>query len=96
MSDTRLSNEFEYLGIGPTASLLEVQRAYLQMKTLYDEDSLATYALLDEEERRAKLERIEEAYRRICRWMSPPPPAVGPLREESEIRGKETEKIEEA
>jgi flagellar biosynthesis protein FlhG len=35
------------------------------MKGLYAEDSLATYALLNEEERKARLERIEEAYRRV-------------------------------
>jgi len=96
MSDIRLSKEFECLGIGPTAGLLEVRRAYLQTKTLYEEDSLATYALLDEEERRAKLESIEEAYRRISRVMSPPPPAVVPLRGEPEIVGEETEPDGEA
>src|SRR4029453_14725792 len=39
------------LGIGPRATSEQVERAYRHAAGLYDEDSLATYSLLDSEER---------------------------------------------
>jgi flagellar biosynthesis protein FlhG len=81
-----MERHFQTLGIPPDAGILEVKRAYLRMKNLYAEGSLATYTLLDDEERRGKLEAIEEAYQALShglaqRSVSPP------LREEQEGPG---------
>lgn len=50
------------LGIGPRATPEQVERAYRHAAGLYDEDSLATYSLLDMEERQRARERVEAAY----------------------------------
>ena len=51
------------LGIGPRATLRsQVERAYRHAAGLYGEDSLATYSLLDMEERQQARERVEAAY----------------------------------
>jgi flagellar biosynthesis protein FlhG len=50
------------LGIGPRATPDQVERAYRHAAGLYDEDSLATYSLLDVEERQHARERVEAAY----------------------------------
>ena len=50
------------LGIGPRATPEQVERAYRHAAGLYDEDSLATYSLLDVEERQQARERVEAAY----------------------------------
>lgn len=50
------------LGIGPRATPDQVERAYRHAAGLYDEDSLATYSLLDMEERHHARERVEAAY----------------------------------
>ena len=57
--------DWQLLGIEPNADLTEVQQAYKRRRQLYDWDSLATYNLLSDEERRSKLEQIDEAYQRI-------------------------------
>jgi hypothetical protein len=60
-------NAYEILGIDPEAEFLEVERAYHWMKDLYGPDSLAVYSLLDDGQKKLRLERIEEAYRDIAR-----------------------------
>ena len=65
MPETPRLADWQLLGIGPNVDLTEVQQAYRHRRRLYDGDSLATYNLLSDEERRSKLERIEEAYQRI-------------------------------
>jgi hypothetical protein len=57
--------DWQLLGVEPSASLTEVQQAYRRRRQLYDWDSLATYNLLSDEERRNRLERLEQAYQRI-------------------------------
>ena len=57
--------DWQLLGIEPSSDITEIQQAYRRRRQLYDWDSLATYDLLSDEERRSKLERIEEAYQRI-------------------------------
>ena len=47
------------LGIGPRATPEQVDRAYRHAAGLYGEDSLATYSLLDMEERQQARERVE-------------------------------------
>jgi flagellar biosynthesis protein FlhG len=44
---------------------MEAERAYQRLRELYADDSLATYALLDSEERRERLNAIEQAFREI-------------------------------
>jgi flagellar biosynthesis protein FlhG len=50
------------LGIGPRATPEQVERAYRHAAGLYDEEALATYSLLDMEERQQARERVEAAY----------------------------------
>jgi flagellar biosynthesis protein FlhG len=50
------------LGIGPRATPEQVERAYRHAAGLYDDDALATYSLLDMEERQQARERVEAAY----------------------------------
>jgi helix-turn-helix protein/DnaJ-like protein len=50
------------LGIGPRATAEQVERAYRHAAGLYDEDSLATYSLLDAEERQDARAAVEAAY----------------------------------
>lgn len=79
MCATALHAEFEFLGVTPGDGLPKVREAYLQMKNLYAEDSLASYALLDPEARSLHLERIEQAYRRILEEQKDRPGTVVPL-----------------
>lgn len=53
---------YDVLGIEPRASVEEVEEAYRRCAGLYGEDALATYSLLEPEERRAARARVEEAY----------------------------------
>jgi hypothetical protein len=91
-----LDNEFRHLGVSPEARLSEVERAYRWMRELYSPDSLATYSLFDEGERQDRLERVEEAFRKISlrmsRRVSPLPapgsaPESGPLPDRAESPG---------
>jgi curved DNA-binding protein CbpA len=50
------------LGIGLRATPEQVERAYRHAAGLYDEEALATYSLLDAEERQQARERVEAAY----------------------------------
>jgi hypothetical protein len=58
-----VETHYAVLGIGPRATPEQVERAYRHAAGLYDEEALATYSLLDGEERQAARERVEEAYR---------------------------------
>jgi hypothetical protein len=66
--------DWEILGLEPGADIGQVRRAYRHRKSLYEPAALATYNLLDDEERDGMVDRIEEAYRRIIG--SEPPPAL--------------------
>jgi len=67
-------SDWQALGLEPGASPGQVRRAYLVRRALYAPDALATYSLLEEQEREAVLARIEDAYQRITG--SPPPAAI--------------------
>ena len=54
---------YDVLGLPPRATPDEVERAYRHAVSLYDEESVVTYSLLDAEERAAARARVEEAYR---------------------------------
>jgi hypothetical protein len=57
--------DWEILGLEPGSDLGKVKRAHHYRRSLYDPGSLATYTLLDEDERTKMLSRIDEAYWRI-------------------------------
>ncbi len=55
-------NNYELLRISPSASSFEVRQAYKNSLVIYEESSLATYSLFTEEERKAILAKVEEAF----------------------------------
>lgn len=64
------------LDLSPGAELSEVNQALHYRRALYQPGALATYNLLEEDERIRMLDRIDEAYRRITG--NEPPPNRGP------------------
>lgn len=66
--------DWEILGLEPGADTSQVRRAYRHRRALYEPAALATYNLLDDEEREDMVDRIDEAFRRIMG--SEPPAAV--------------------
>ena len=71
--------DWEILGLDPGADIGQVRRAYRHRRSLYEPTALATYNLLDDEEREDMVDRIDEAYRRIMGSEPPPaPPAPEP------------------
>ena len=57
--------DWEVLGLEPNTEIPRVRQAYHHRKALYEPTALATYNLLDDDERADMVERIDEAYRRI-------------------------------
>jgi len=55
-------NYYEVLRIPYTASPFEIRQAYKYMLALYEENSLATYSLFGEDERKQILSKIEDAF----------------------------------
>jgi len=68
--------DWKLLDLSPGAELTEINRALHFRRSLYQPGALATYNLLDEDERVQMLERIDEAYRRITG--NEPPPTRSP------------------
>lgn len=68
--------DWQLLDLTPGADLSEVNSALHFRRSLYQPGALATYNLLDEDERLRMLDRIDEAYRRITG--NEPPPSRGP------------------
>jgi len=60
-----LTQSFETLGLMPDASLREVEQAYNNLRSLYAEESLATYSLLEYADRQEKLDSLQSAYEKI-------------------------------
>jgi flagellar biosynthesis protein FlhG len=56
---------YTMLGISPNASLEEVQVAYNEALSVYSTDSIATYSLYSEEERKQILSRLLDAYKTL-------------------------------
>ena len=54
---------YEALDVGRGATPEEIQKAYEHGLAVYDEAGVATYSLLDADQRRAARKRIEEAFR---------------------------------
>jgi hypothetical protein len=62
---TARPEDWEILGLEPDADIGQVRRAYRHRRSLYEPAALATYNLLDDEEREDMVVRIDEAYERI-------------------------------
>jgi curved DNA-binding protein CbpA len=58
-------NYYSLLGISPKASFEEVQSAYDEARATFAHNSLATYALLSQEERDQILARLVDAYKTL-------------------------------
>jgi curved DNA-binding protein CbpA len=58
-------NYYELLEISPHASTQEVQLAYDQAMSIFSADSIATYSLLSEKDRKLILSRIVDAYKTL-------------------------------
>jgi len=57
-----MHDPYEVLGLQAGAGRLELNRAYQRLKELYSQNSLATYSLLTDSERKDRLEQIESAF----------------------------------
>jgi hypothetical protein len=57
-----VETHYAVLGIGPRATAEQVDRAYRHAASLYDEEAVATYSLLDAGERQGARARVEAAY----------------------------------
>jgi Helix-turn-helix domain len=68
--------DWRLLDLSPGAELSEINQALHYRRSLYQPGALATYNLLEEDERVRMLDRIDEAYRRITG--NEPPPSRGP------------------
>lgn len=66
------AEDWEVLGLEPGADLPAVRRAYHARRALYEPSALATYNLLEEDERRRMLDRIDAAFERITGGGAPP------------------------
>jgi len=62
---TATPGDWEILGIEPNSDISTVRRAYRERRALYQSESLATYNLLDDDERSELVARIDMAYERI-------------------------------
>ena len=56
-------NFYEILNVTSSASQQDIDLAYRVGKNAFEEDSLAHYGLVDQEERERTLRRIEDAYK---------------------------------
>jgi curved DNA-binding protein CbpA len=67
--------DWELLGLEPGADIARIRRAYRERRSLYEPVALATYSLLDEDERTEMVARIDEAYERLLAHAPAAPPA---------------------
>jgi curved DNA-binding protein CbpA len=58
-------NYYELLDVSPQASTQEIQWAYDQAMSIFSADSIPTYSLLSEKERKLILSRIVDAYKTL-------------------------------
>jgi hypothetical protein len=59
----KVAEAFKFLGLEPTAGFVEVSHACKDLNVLYGAGGLATYSLLNEEERSCERVKIDSAYR---------------------------------
>jgi DnaJ-class molecular chaperone len=63
IKDIKEMDYYEIMNASPSASQQDIERAYEIAQSSYHKNSLAHYTLMDEDQRRKTLERIEEAYK---------------------------------
>lgn len=68
--------DWQILGVEPGTDLVLVKRAYIERRALYETGSLATYNLLEDDERETMMGRIDAAYERIIGDSPLPAPAA--------------------
>ncbi len=66
-------DDLTLLRLPPGADRQEIERAYRELRTLYEPGSVATYGLLEDDERLALLARIDRAYRNLTGEHAPEP-----------------------
>ena len=71
--------DWQLLELEPGADLAAANRALRYRRSLYQPGALATYNLLDDDERLRMLERIDEAYRRVTGCEPPPDRSPQPV-----------------
>ena len=65
LKKTEEMNYYEILNVPPSASQQDIEQAYMVGRHAFEEDSLAHYGLVDQEERENTLRRIEEAFKTL-------------------------------
>jgi hypothetical protein len=78
---TARDEDWRLLGLEPGADIAHIKRAYRERRALYEPSALATYSLLDHEERSDMVDRIDAAYERLLAEPAPgaadgPPPTA--------------------
>ena len=58
-------NYYEILQVEPSASQQDIESAYHMEKSSYQVSSLAHYGLIDDEERKAALKKVEDAFQTL-------------------------------
>ena len=72
--------DWDVLGLEPGTEAPRVRQAYRHRRALYEPTALATYNLLEDDERADMVQRIDEAYRRIMGAEPSAPVAPFPVR----------------
>ncbi len=93
MVEESLQASYDLFGLSDGANMVEVEKAFCELRNLYSEESLATYSLLDDAERQEKLESLQEAYDRILQSHYPPPKTVVDPEKGAEPVAAESQKI---
>lgn len=62
MDEETLLASYKRFGLKPDASIREVELAFYKLRKLYAESSLATYSLLNDEQRQEQLAELQQSY----------------------------------
>jgi DnaJ-class molecular chaperone len=65
LKKTEEMSYYEILNVPPSASQQDIEQAYEVGKHAFEEDSLAHYGLVDQEERESTLRKTEEAFKTL-------------------------------
>jgi hypothetical protein len=84
--------DWELLGLEPGADIARIKRAYRERKSLYEPVALATYSLLDEDERDDMAARIDDAYERLVAH-APSTPSSPPRSAPPEVSRREDKPV---